>query len=137
MPGRVRGAVALNVCKALVLNGLLIGLFGGLGWLLGEERTASLFVLCGLLAGVAAYWLGDRAVLGMLGARPFAVAESPLLRAATDRVAAASPCRRRACSSSRTGIRGPSSSDGGRAARRSRSRPACSTRSGPPRWTPS
>ncbi len=89
MPGRVRGAVALNVCKALVLNGLLIGLFGGLGWLLGEERTASLFVLCGLLAAVAAYWLGDRAVLGMLGARPFAVAESPLLRAATDRVAAA------------------------------------------------
>jgi heat shock protein HtpX len=89
MPGRARGAVAVNVGKAMLLNGLLIGLFGGLGWLLGGQRTASLFVLCALLAAVAAYWLGDRALLGMLGARPFAVAESPLLRASTDRVAAA------------------------------------------------
>lgn len=85
----MRRAAAANVFKALVLNGLLIGLFGGLGWLLGRERTASLFIFCGLLAAVAAYWLGDRALLGMLGARPFAVAESPLLRSTTDRLAAA------------------------------------------------
>jgi len=85
----MRRAAAANVFKALVLNGLLIGLFGGLGWLLGRERTASLFVFCSLLAAVAAYWLGDRALLGMLGAHPFAVAESPLLRSSTDRLAAA------------------------------------------------
>ncbi len=84
----MRRAALTNVFKALVLNGLLVGLFGGLGWLLGAERTASLFVFCGLLAAAAAYWLGDRALLGMLGARPFAVAESPLLRSSADRVAA-------------------------------------------------
>jgi heat shock protein HtpX len=84
----VRRAALTNVFKALVLNGLLVGLFGGLGWLLGAERAASLFVFCGLLAAGAAYWLGDRALLGMLGARPFAVAESPLLRSSADRVAA-------------------------------------------------
>lgn len=89
MVGGLRRAAAANVAKALLLIGLLVGLFGALGWLLGRERTASLFVLCGLLAAVAAYWLGDRALLGMLGARPFAVAESPMLRATTDRVAAA------------------------------------------------
>ena len=84
----MRRAAVLNVVKALLLNGLLIGLFGGLGWLLGRERTGTLFVFCGLLAAAAAYWLGDRALLGMLGARPFALAESPLLRSTTDRVAA-------------------------------------------------
>lgn len=89
MIGGARRAATANVAKALLLIGLLVGLFGSLGWLLGRERTASLFILCGLLAAVAAYWLGDRALLGMLGARPFAVAESPMLRAITDRVAAA------------------------------------------------
>jgi len=84
----MRRAAATNVFKALLLNGLLVGLAGGLGWLLGGERTASLFVFCGLMAAAAAYWLGDRALLGMLGARPFALAEDPLLRSSTDRVAA-------------------------------------------------
>ena len=83
----MRLAAATNVFKALLINGLLVGLFGGLGWLLGRERTASLFVFCGLMAAAAAYWLGDRALLGMLGARPFALAESPLLRSTTDRLA--------------------------------------------------
>lgn len=89
MVGGARTTAAANVAKALFVIVLLVAVFGGFGWLLGRERTASLFVLCGLLAAVAAYWLGDRALLGMLGARPFALAESPMLRATTDRVAAA------------------------------------------------
>ena len=84
----MRQAAALNVAKALLLIGLLVGLFGGLGWLLGRESAALLFVFCGLMAAAAAYWLGDRALLGMLGARPFALAEDPLLRSTTDRIAA-------------------------------------------------
>jgi heat shock protein HtpX len=88
MGSTMRRAAALNVAKALLLIGILVGLFGGLGWVIGRENTALLFVFCGLMAAAAAYWLGDRALLGMLGARPFALAEDPLLRSTTDRIAA-------------------------------------------------
>jgi heat shock protein HtpX len=67
----------------------LAALFGGIGWLLGELRVATLFAFCSLLAASAVYLAGDRALLGMLGARPFALAEDPLLRSTTDRLAAA------------------------------------------------
>jgi heat shock protein HtpX len=67
---------------------ILAGAFSALGWLLGGVRAASLFAFCSLLAGFAAYWTGDRALLGSLGARPFALAEDPLLRSTTDRLAA-------------------------------------------------
>jgi heat shock protein HtpX len=77
-----------NVAKALLLVAILAALFGAFGWLIGRERVASLFVFCVLLGAVAVYWLGDRALLGMLGARPFALAEDPILRSATDRIAA-------------------------------------------------
>ena len=68
---------------------LLAALFGGVGWLIGGARAASLFAFCSLLAALAVWWAGDRALLGMLGARPFALAESPLLRSRVDRLAAA------------------------------------------------
>jgi heat shock protein HtpX len=67
---------------------VITALFAGIGWLLADLRGATLFAFCALLAilGIAA--VGDRALLGMLRARPFALAEDPLLRSTADRVAA-------------------------------------------------
>jgi heat shock protein HtpX len=84
----VRRAAARNIFKAWLLVVLLAAAFGGIGWLLADLRVASLFAFCSLLAASAAYAVGDRALLGMLGARPFALAEDPLLRSTVDRLAA-------------------------------------------------
>lgn len=81
-------AVALNLLKALLLVAVLAGTLGGLGWLVGGVTTALLFAFCSLLAATAVYRYGDRALLGMLSARPFALAEDPVLRSGTDKVAA-------------------------------------------------
>ena len=88
MVGGVRAAAARNIFKAWLLVLLLAALFAGLGWLLADMRGAVLFAFCSLLAASAAYAVGDRALLGMLGARPFALAEDPLLRSTADRLAA-------------------------------------------------
>lgn len=80
-------AVALNLAKALFLVGVLTVVFGGLGWLIGGLTTALLFAFCSLLAATGVYRYGDRALLGMLGARPFALAEDPRLRSAADTMA--------------------------------------------------
>ena len=53
--------------------------------MLGGYRLLSIFVFCGLLAGAAVYWYGDRMVLGLVGARPLAQAEAPALRGALER----------------------------------------------------
>jgi heat shock protein HtpX len=84
----VRGAAARNIFKAWLLVALLAAGFAGVGWLLADLRGAVLFAFCSLLAASAAYAVGDRALLGMLGARPFALAEDPILRSTTDRIAA-------------------------------------------------
>jgi len=84
----VRGAAARNLLKAWLLVALLAATFGGLGWLLAGSRGATLFAFCSVLAASAVYAVGDRALLGMLGARPFALAEDPLLRSTADRLAA-------------------------------------------------
>jgi len=84
----VRAAVAGNMLKTLLLATLIAALFAGLGWLLAGARGGTLFAVCALLAAIGAVWVGDRALLGMLGARPFAVAEDPILRSAADRIAA-------------------------------------------------
>jgi heat shock protein HtpX len=81
-------AVALNFAKAGGLVLLLAAAFGGLGWLIGGTTTALLFAFCSLLAATGVYRYGDRALLGMLGARPFALAEDPILRSAADTAAA-------------------------------------------------
>jgi heat shock protein HtpX len=86
--GGVRAAAARNILKAWVLVLLLGGLFAGLGWLLADVRGALLFGFCSILAASAAYAVGDRALLGSLGARPFALAEDPLLRSTVDRLSA-------------------------------------------------
>jgi heat shock protein HtpX len=78
----------LNLAKAWAFVAVLTAAFAGLGWLIGGLTTAFLFGLCALLAASGVYRYGDRALLGMLGARPFALAEDPLLRSAVDTVAA-------------------------------------------------
>jgi heat shock protein HtpX len=83
----VARAVALNIAKAAALVAVLTGAFAGLGWLIGGSTTALLFALCSLLAATGVYRYGDRALLGMLGARPFALAEDPALRSLTDSLA--------------------------------------------------
>jgi heat shock protein HtpX len=84
----VARAVALNLAKAGALVAVLAVASGGLGWLIGGTTTGLLFVLCSLLAATGVYRYGDRALLGMLGARPFALAEDPALRSLADSTAA-------------------------------------------------
>lgn len=81
-------AVALNLAKAGFLVAVLSGAFAGIGWLIGGLTTGLLFAFCSLLAATGVYRYGDRALLGMLGARPFALAEHPTLRPTTDTAAA-------------------------------------------------
>ena len=81
-------AVALNLAKAGFLVAVLAGAAAGIGWLVGGPTTALLFAFCALLAATGVYRYGDRALLGMLGARPFALAEDPVLRSSTDTAAA-------------------------------------------------
>ncbi|MGH3133042.1 MAG: M48 family metalloprotease [Gaiellaceae bacterium] len=83
-----RGAAALNLVKTWLLVAILAAAFGGLGWLVGGTTTALLFAFCSLLAATGVYRYGDRALLGMLGARAFALAEDPILRSAADTMAA-------------------------------------------------
>lgn len=81
-------AVALNLTKALLLVAALAAVSSGVGWLIGGLTSALLFAFCSLLAAVGVYRYGDRALLGMVGARPFALAEHPTLRPMADTVAA-------------------------------------------------
>lgn len=82
-------AVAANIFKTWLLVAILSGLAAGVGWLLAGTRGLTLFLFCAVLAALAVYAYGDRALLGMLGARPYAIAEDPLLRSTVDRLAAA------------------------------------------------
>lgn len=84
----MRLAAAVNIAKWWLLAGMLSALAGTVGWALGGERTASVFVFCSLLAGAAVYAYADRALLGMLGAREYALAEDPILRSTVDALSA-------------------------------------------------
>ena len=84
----MRLAAALNIAKWWLVVAMLAGFFGALGWALGGPQTASVFVFCTLLAALAVYAYADRALLGMLGAREYALAEDPLLRSTVDALAA-------------------------------------------------
>src|SRR5688572_19803728 len=76
----MRAASARNLFKAWLLVALIATAFGALGWALGGSRAASNFVFCVLLAAAAVYAYADRALLGMLGAREYALAEDRILR---------------------------------------------------------
>jgi heat shock protein HtpX len=83
-----RGAVALNLLKAWLFVAFLAALLAAWAGSIGGTTTALLFAFCSLLAATGVYRYGDRALLGMLEARPFALAEDPLLRSAADTSAA-------------------------------------------------
>lgn len=85
---RAGGATARNLVKCSMLVALFAAGAGALGWWIAGTQGATVFAVCSLLASMGAYTLGDRALLGMLGARPVAVARDPLLRSAADRIAA-------------------------------------------------
>ena len=84
----MRLSAALNIVKWWFVTAMLAALFGAVGWALGGPQTASVFVFCALLAAAAVYAYADRALLGMLGAREYALAEDPILRSTVDALAA-------------------------------------------------
>jgi heat shock protein HtpX len=84
----MRLAAARNLAKAWLLALLLAAFFGAVGWALGGYRAASIFAFCALLAALAVYAYADRALLGMLGAREYALAEDPILRSTVDALSA-------------------------------------------------
>jgi heat shock protein HtpX len=79
---------ARNLLKAWLLVIVLAGVFAFTGWALGGVRLLSVFIFCALLLVGAAYWMFDRVVLGMVGARELPLAEAPLLHSTVERLAA-------------------------------------------------
>lgn len=79
---------ARNVAKAWLLLVGLCGVLAFAGWAIGGLRLLSIFVFCGLLLAVGAYWTFDRVVLGMVRAREIPIAEAPLLHSTVERLAA-------------------------------------------------
>jgi heat shock protein HtpX len=77
---------ARNISKAWLLLIGLCALLGAAGWGLDGYPGALLFVFCGLLTGVAMYWYGDRAVLGMVRARELLPGEAPALHSLVERL---------------------------------------------------
>ena len=77
-----------NALKAWLLVIGICAVFGFAGWALGEFRVASVFVFCGLLLAVAAYWYSDRVAMAMVGARELLPGEAPALHSAVERLAA-------------------------------------------------
>lgn len=77
-----------NVAKAWALLLGLCAALGAFGWWISGYRVASVFVFCGLLLGVAAYWFADRVAMGMVGARELLPGEAPLLHSSIERLAA-------------------------------------------------
>jgi heat shock protein HtpX len=84
----VRFAAARNVAKAWLLLAGVCGVLAFAGWSIGGVRLLSIFVFCGLLLVIGAYWTFDRVVLGMVRARELPLAEAPLLHSTVERLAA-------------------------------------------------
>ena len=67
----------LNVLKAWLLLVGACGVLGGIGFAAAGYRGLSILVFCVLMLAGAAYWYGDRIVLGMVGARELPLGEAP------------------------------------------------------------
>jgi heat shock protein HtpX len=77
----LRLVAAWNVCKTWLLVAGGCAAVAAIGWPIGGYRLVSLLVFFGLLVAAAAYWYGDRVVLGMVGARELPLGEAPALHA--------------------------------------------------------
>ena len=64
---RWRLVAAWNVVQAWLLVAGGCAIVGAVGWALGDYRLMSLLVFFALLVAGAAYWYGDRVVLGLEG----------------------------------------------------------------------
>jgi len=84
----VRFIAFRNIVKAWLLLAGVCGLLALAGWAIGGLRLLSIFVFCGLLLVIGAYWTFDRVVLGMVRARELPIAEAPLLHSTVERLAA-------------------------------------------------
>jgi heat shock protein HtpX len=84
----VRFIALRNVVKAWLLLVGVCGVLAFAGWSIGGVRLLSIFVFCGLLLVIGAYWTFDRVVLGMVRARELPLAEAPLLHSTVERLAA-------------------------------------------------
>ena len=85
---RWRLVSAWNLLKTWLLVAGGCAIFGAIGWPIGGYQLASLLVFFGLLVAGAAYWYGDRVVLGMVGARELPVGEAPAVHASVAALAA-------------------------------------------------
>ena len=85
---RWRLVAAWNVLKAWLLVAGGCAIVGAVGWALGDYRLMSLLVFFALLVAGAAYWYGDRVVLGLVGARELPIGDSPALHASISALAA-------------------------------------------------
>jgi heat shock protein HtpX len=83
----VRGAVALNILKVVLLATVVVGVWAGIGWLLRGFQGMVLFLFAGLLIGAAVVWHAERMLLAMLHAREVPLAELVHVHAALDRLA--------------------------------------------------
>jgi heat shock protein HtpX len=84
----VRFIAFRNIVKAWLLLTGVCGVLALAGWSIGGLRLLSIFVFCGLLLVIGAYWTFDRVVLGMVRARELPIAEAPLLHSTVERLAA-------------------------------------------------
>jgi len=84
----VRFIAFRNIVKAWLLLAGVCGVLAFAGWSIGGLRLLSIFVFCGLLLVIGAYWTFDRVVLGMVRARELPIAEAPLLHSTVERLAA-------------------------------------------------
>ncbi len=76
-----------NVVKAWLFLVGTLGVFGLLGYVLNGFRLAWIFVFAGLLLALGTYWVADRAVMGMLGARELPEGEDPAFHSTVGRLA--------------------------------------------------
>jgi heat shock protein HtpX len=79
---------AWNVFKAWLVTAAVAALLGLVGYVIGELRLAAVFASAGLLLCFTTYWIADRAIMGMLGAREVPEGEDPDLHALVARLAA-------------------------------------------------
>jgi len=80
-------AVVRNVLKAWLLLLGVAAAFAFVGYALGGVRLATVFGFSGLLLAVGCYWVAERTVMGMVGARELPQGEAPALHSTVERLA--------------------------------------------------